>query len=155
VCLRYRTCNAHAPCRHLWPSWIYHIFPYCLVNDMIFVGGGLLLNVQCMFWFSIQLLSETFLIVRVRRIKRYTLINIQRISCQVSVSPVRFSKTAQISSFTKIRPVGAEFRAKAQTDVTKLNCRFSQFCEHFVLFYCVFVWYRLCIFILIFTTATE
>ena len=43
----------------------------------------------------------------------------------------RFSKSAQISNFTKIRPMGAEvFRADVQAGVTKFNCRFSQFCEH-------------------------
>jgi len=27
VCrLRYTTCNAHAPCCHLWPVRLYHIF---------------------------------------------------------------------------------------------------------------------------------
>jgi hypothetical protein len=42
-----------------------------------------------------------------------------------------FEKTAQISSFIKMRPVGAElFHADGQTDGrNKANSRFSQCCE--------------------------
>jgi hypothetical protein len=25
---------------HLWPDWLYHIFPHYLINDTIFGGGG-------------------------------------------------------------------------------------------------------------------
>ena len=25
---------------HLWPVWLYHIFPHYLINDTIFFGGG-------------------------------------------------------------------------------------------------------------------
>jgi len=33
VCsLRYRACNAHAPCFHLWPVRLYSIFPRYLIN---------------------------------------------------------------------------------------------------------------------------
>ena len=43
----------------------------------------------------------------------------------------RFSKNIQISTFTKIRPVGAElFHAGGQTDRhDKANSSFSQFCQ--------------------------
>ena len=42
----------------------------------------------------------------------------------------KFSKNTQISNFMKIRPVGAElFHADGQTDMMKLNRRFTQFCE--------------------------
>ena len=42
-----------------------------------------------------------------------------------------FRKNAQISNFTRIRPVGAElFHADRQTDThDEANNRFSQFCE--------------------------
>ena len=34
VCsLRYRACNAHAPCFHLWPVRLCSIFPHYLIND--------------------------------------------------------------------------------------------------------------------------
>jgi hypothetical protein len=55
-------CNAHAPYFHLWPSPLYHIFPHYLINGTSFEKK--LLNTKCVFWFSIQLLSETFLILR-------------------------------------------------------------------------------------------
>jgi len=55
-------CNAHAPYCHLWPVWIYNIFRHYLINGTIFEKK--LLNTKCVFWFSLQLLSETFLILR-------------------------------------------------------------------------------------------
>jgi hypothetical protein len=68
VCsLSYPACNAHAPYCHLWPVWLYHIFPHYLINRTIFEEWGgrkNLLNTKCMFRFSLQLLSETFLVIR-------------------------------------------------------------------------------------------
>jgi hypothetical protein len=41
-----------------------------------------------------------------------------------------FEKKTQISSFIKIRPVGAElFHADGHTDGHEANSHFSQFCE--------------------------
>ena len=64
VCsLRYPACNAHAPYCHLWPVRLYSIFPHYLINSASFETKKLL-NTKCVFWFSVQLLSEAFLIVR-------------------------------------------------------------------------------------------
>jgi hypothetical protein len=69
------------------------------------------------FWFSLQILPKTFLILR--RIQRGIVINVKTSLCKVPVIPVgvywnsnfldRFSKKAQISSFITIRQVGAEW----------------------------------------------
>jgi hypothetical protein len=94
-----------------------------------------LFNMKCVFWFSLQLLSETFLILR--KIQR-DIINVHRSSPKVPVILVRFYwnlnfldrvlKNAEISNFMKIRPVGAElFRADWQTDMTKLIVAFRNF----------------------------
>ena len=57
----YPACNVHAPyC--LRPLWLHHIFRHYLKNGTIF--GKKLLNIKCAFWFSLQLLFETFLILR-------------------------------------------------------------------------------------------
>ena len=50
-------CNAHAPYCQLWPF----IFPHYLINNMIFERS---FDKKRVFWFSLQLLSETFLILR-------------------------------------------------------------------------------------------
>jgi hypothetical protein len=50
--------------------------------------GKKLLNIKCVFCFSVQLLSETFLIIR--RIERDIIINVHRSSCKVPVIVVRF-----------------------------------------------------------------
>jgi hypothetical protein len=63
---------------HLWPIWLYHIFPHYLINDTIF--GKKLLNIKCVFWFSLQLLSETLPILK--WIARDIIINLNRSSCQ-------------------------------------------------------------------------
>jgi hypothetical protein len=122
---------------HLWLVWLYCIFPHCLINGTIF--GKKLWNIKCVFWFYLQLLSETFLIPR--RIGRDIIINVHRSSCKVAVIPVgfhwnlnfldRFSKNPQISNFMKIRPVGAEFYEDGRTDTDRhLN---TEFCPDIVL----------------------
>jgi hypothetical protein len=55
---------------HLWPVRLYHIFPHYLTNGTIF--GKKLLDIKCVFCFSLQLLSETFRILR--RIQRDVLV---------------------------------------------------------------------------------
>ena len=47
---------------HLWHVLFDHIFPHYLINCRIF--GKKLLNIKCVFWFSLQLLSEKFVIPR-------------------------------------------------------------------------------------------
>jgi hypothetical protein len=61
VCsLRYPPCNAHAPC---CPVRLYNIFPHYLINGKKFEKKKVL-NIKCVFRFSLQLLSGTFLILR-------------------------------------------------------------------------------------------
>jgi hypothetical protein len=62
VCrLRHPARKAHAPYCHLWPVRLYRIFPHYLIKSTIL--GKKLLNIKCVFWFSLQLFSETFLTV--------------------------------------------------------------------------------------------
>ena len=49
--------------RHLWPVRLYHIFPHYLINGIIFEKEKFL-NIKCVFWFSLQILSETFLTLK-------------------------------------------------------------------------------------------
>ena len=66
--LSYPACSAHAPYCHLWPVRPYNIFPHCLMKDMTFEKKKNILNVKCVFWFSLHLLSETLLIlIRIER----------------------------------------------------------------------------------------
>ena len=78
--------------QHSKSMWVYHIvifslsgctifFPHNFINRMIF--GNKLLNIQYVFSFSVQLLSEIFLTVR--NIQRDAIINISRSSCKVPV----------------------------------------------------------------------
>jgi hypothetical protein len=46
---------------HLRPLWLYHILPQYLINGTIFRRK--LLNTKCTSWFSLQLLTDTFLIL--------------------------------------------------------------------------------------------
>jgi hypothetical protein len=55
---------------NLSPVCIHHIFRHCLINDT-----KKLLKTKCVFWFSLQLLSRTFLILR--RIQRDIVKNIK------------------------------------------------------------------------------
>jgi hypothetical protein len=138
--LNHLACKAHAPYCPLWPVWLYHIYSFYLINGTIFRKK--LWNRKCMFWFSLRILSETFLILR--RIQRDIIINIHRSSCKVLIILVRFwwnfnflnrfSKNRQTWNLMKIRPVGtklfhAERRADRQTHIHDETVVFSQFCE--------------------------
>ena len=86
-CLNYPAYNAHAPCYIALSvlSGCTIISPHYLTNGTIFRKK--LSNTKCVFWFSLQLLYETFLIIR--RTERYV-INVRRSSCKVPVIRVRF-----------------------------------------------------------------
>jgi hypothetical protein len=97
------------------------------------VGG---LNTKCVFWFSLQLLTETFLFLRRNErdmIKKCIFVFKEsiRYSCPILWDLNfldRFSKNPHISNFTKIRPAGAElFHADGWTDMTKLIVTFHNF----------------------------
>jgi hypothetical protein len=55
---------------HLWPVRPYNIFPHYLINGKI-KKNKKLSNIKCVFSFSLQLLSETYLILT--RIERNTI----------------------------------------------------------------------------------
>ena len=60
--LNYLACNAPPYC-HLRPLWLHHICPPYFINGTIF--GKKLRNIKCVFWFSLRLLFETFIILRI------------------------------------------------------------------------------------------
>jgi hypothetical protein len=63
VCsLSYPACNAHASYCHLWSVWLYSIFSHYLINGTILLKK--LLNIQCVFRVSLQILSAIFFILR-------------------------------------------------------------------------------------------
>ena len=90
-----------------------------------------LLNIKYVFLLSVQLLSETFLILR--RSERDMIKNMHCPSCKVPVILVRtlnfldrFSKNAQISNLMKIRPLGAEsFQTDRHDRHYEAHSRFS------------------------------
>ena len=91
------------------------------------------LNTKCVFWFSVQLLSETFLVLR--RTERDMIKNVYRSSCKVNscycqiVMKLEFSRQIfrkkkilkyQIS-WKSVSPLRAEFHSD------EVSCPFSQF----------------------------
>ena len=51
--------NAHVPYCHLWSVPLYSVFPLYLTKGKIFFK----LDKKCIFWFSLQRLTETFLLL--------------------------------------------------------------------------------------------
>ena len=86
VCSLYPVCKAHALYCHLWPVRLHNIFPHYLINGAIL--DKMLLKTKCMFWISLQLLSQAFLILR--RTERDMTKNVYWSSCNVPVIRVRF-----------------------------------------------------------------
>jgi len=77
-CLSYPTCKTHAP----WHTLIFGpsgsiIFFLIISNRHDFQGGGEILNIKCVLWFSLQILSEIFFILR---IQRDNIVNVSRFS---------------------------------------------------------------------------
>jgi hypothetical protein len=104
-----------APCcggREPLLSEPYQILRHYLIHQHNFIE--MLLNLKCVLWFSLQLLSETFLILR--GTERDIIINVRRCSCQ---EPVIFFFgfwwNFNFASFMKIIPVGAEIVPCVQT----------------------------------------
>ena len=77
----------YTPYYQLWPYWLYNIFPHYLINSTIFEKN--LSNMKWVFWLSIQLLSERFLITR--RVARDVIENVHCSSCKVSIILVQIS----------------------------------------------------------------
>jgi len=97
-----------------------------------------LLNIKCVFRFSLQRLSKTFFILG--RNERDMIINVYLSSCKVLAIlvrfqwnlnfPNRFSKNTEEPNFMKIPPIEAEFffmRKDGQTDIAKLIVAFRNF----------------------------
>ena len=74
-CFSYPAWRAHlfcfALCVRLWPVRLYHFLAHYVIKGKRFWKK--LLNLKCVLWFSLQILSETFLTVR--RIQRDVIIN--------------------------------------------------------------------------------
>ena len=133
---RYPACNAHVRYCHVWPSTLYRDFPHYLINGTI--SEIKLRNTKCMFWFSLQILSETYLIVRRNErdmIKMYIGLYVKYTFFLSDFKwnlnfLERCSKNPQISNFMKIRPMGAElFHVDGRADTTKLIVAFRNFAK--------------------------
>ena len=81
--LAYPTFNAYVT---LFVALSLHIFRHYLINGAIF--GNKLLKIMCVFWFSLQLLSKKFLMLR--RIQRDIIINVKTSPCKVPVILIGF-----------------------------------------------------------------
>jgi len=96
-----------------------------------------LLNMKYVFWFSVQISSEKFLILRTRT--DIMIIKLDSSSCKVPVILVRLKKTGayttfpkntEISNFMKIHLVGSTlFHADGRKDRHVINSRLLQFFE--------------------------
>ena len=122
-CLNYPAYSANAPyyIALCGLSGYTIISPHCITNGMIF--GKKLLNTKRMFWFSVQLLSETFLIIS--RTERDVTINyiglhvhyrLLLLDCNILQFSRHVFERSLLSNLMKIRPVGAEFHAHRRTD---------------------------------------
>jgi hypothetical protein len=120
--------------RHIviWPAPLYIIFPHYLINGTTF-GKKKLLNTKRMFWFSLQFVSETFLILRRNErdmIKMYIGIHVKYLSdfIEIWIFRTEFRKILQYEISWK--SVHWEPSCSMRTDRHDgaYSCS-SQFCE--------------------------
>jgi hypothetical protein len=117
-------------------GWLYHIFSYISYRVRFLEN---LLNVKCVFWFSLQLLSTT--LPTVRRTELNTVTNEQMSSHKIPIIIlVRLEWNSNfLNQFLKNilkyeiswKPVKWQSICSMQTDGhDDTNSHFSQFCEH-------------------------
>ena len=123
-----RACSLTYPARNAHAQYcLQSLAPPCFssVSHKRHEFRGRVTEYEIMFWFSLQLLFETFLILR--RIQRDIVINLKTSSCKTRLVLVGFqlnfnflyifSKKDQISNLIKILEVGADFfSADGRTD---------------------------------------
>ena len=112
----YPACKEHAPYCHLWSFQLYCTFPHYLINSTTFGGRREVIEHETVFWLCLQVLSETFLILR--RNERDITINVYTSSYKVPlflsdfngtwVSLIDFGKITLISKLAKMSPLEAE-----------------------------------------------
>jgi len=134
---------------HLWPLRLYSVSPHYLTNGTSF--GNTSLNMEYVFWFSLQILPETFLVLR--RTERDTIINVRRSPCKVPLFLSEFNESRIFSTdFRKLfiyqipwkssqwEP-GCSIWTDRQTDMMKPSVAFrslskapknSAWCSHYV-----------------------
>ena len=103
-------------CR-LWPARLYNIFH--IISYRARFSKDMLLNIKCVFWFSLQRLSETFFTLR--KTERNMRENMYWSSCNVPLVMLdfldKFSKNREISNLRKTRSLWAQlFYADGRTD---------------------------------------
>jgi len=143
VCsLSYPASNAHAPYCHLCPVRLYHIFPHYLIKQQDFRTK--VIAQKSVFWFCLQLLSETFLILRRTGPRYYHNYACLHVTYQLFFSDFNatwifltiFEKSSNIkfhenmSSGSRIFPCGrTDVRTDGQTDMTMLIAAFRNFAK--------------------------
>ena len=109
-------CNAPSCCQ-LRPLWLHHILPYYLTNGMIF-GKKKSLYIKCVFWFSLQLLFETLLILR--RIQRDIVIHVKSLHVKYSLL---------LSDFNESWIFATEFRKELKCQVSSKSVQWEPSCS--------------------------
>ena len=138
--LRYRSWKARELFCYLWPVPLYSIFSHFHKRRDFRKKKKKILGITFVFRFSLQVLSETFLILR--RTQRHIIKNVHRTLykvqsfCQILIklvlSPQIFEKYSNIkfhknpSSWSPVVPLGRGERTDRHDDA---NSRLPQFCE--------------------------
>jgi hypothetical protein len=124
-CLSHPARNAHA-------SYYIVIYGLSSSSQTIFPGGWGVLNIKCVFWFSLKPLSEIFLILR--RIRRVIITNVRMYSltysCQILMKLESwrqiFEKPSNVK-FHKNSSFKSQYVPWGQTGMTKLIVAFRNF----------------------------
>jgi hypothetical protein len=127
----------YIPYFHLWTDPLYEVFPHFLINGTIFEKP--LPKTKCVFWFSLQLLSETFLILRRNKRDKKKCILVfmwsTLYSCLIVMKLEFFQQIFEKSSNIKFHKnpssglSSCSMRTDRRTDMTKLIVAFRNFAK--------------------------
>ena len=118
----------------MWPVWLYCL--YCTLSHKRQNFGEYLLNTKCVFWISVQILSQTLFILITLQSHTHITITVPTVYCKLLAFLSEFSRAWIFDRFSEILHISRKFfslksnfsskQKDGQTHLTKLTVAFHR-----------------------------